>query len=198
MTKTIILSDRGPVEMTYEEVLKQFTPMIEKFAWTACNKSDFNKPDHEEVLQELKLQTWIAYERYDGTNAFSTYLVFYLQGAIHRSTFKMYAKKRNNEAGFISLNQSASDEDEMSIESVIGEEDVDISSLAFRDFIENLEKNIDPVEKKILRLFMDKTDYSVRDLGDELGISRQGANKKVIKFKHKMAKILTDAGFVTC
>jgi RNA polymerase sigma factor (sigma-70 family) len=198
MKKTIILKDRGPVQMTYEEVLEQFDSMIQRFAYHAIEKILFNKPDKEEVIQELQLQTWIAYKRYNGKNAFSTYLHYYLQGAIHRSTFKLFAQKRTNTAGVVSLNQAMGGDDaELELEGLLGEEDMDICSLAFREFLESLEKKLDSVEKQILRVLMDKSDFTVQDLADKLGMSRQGANKKVNKFKEKMAVMLVESGFAS-
>ena len=51
MKKTIILSNGVEKEMTYEEVLKQFTPMINKAANICVNK--FNGAiEKEDIVQE--------------------------------------------------------------------------------------------------------------------------------------------------
>lgn len=199
MKKVILLTDRGSVEMTFEEVLVQFDRLIDKFANLAISKIVYNKPEKEDLIQELHIYTWLAYLRYDSNTEimFSTYLWKYLMGANHRSTAKLFAKKRINENGTVSLNQPLSSEDDGTmVEELFGDECLEISSLAFRDFVEKFEKKLDPVEKRIFKVIMDRSDLSVRDLGDELGMSRQGANKKVNKFKIKVAQELKSAGFV--
>lgn len=197
MTKTIILSDKGPVEMSFEDILKQFEFMIEGFANEALNKMVYNKPEREDILQELKLQAWEAYRRYNGQNAFSTYLTYRLQHGIHRATTKLYAKKRINTAGVISLNDIlGGDDGELELQGILGKEDLEICSYEFREFVQTLEKILDDSEKKVLKVLMDKDDYSVQDLADQLHISRQGANKKVVKLREKMEILMKDTGFV--
>lgn len=197
MSKIIILKDRGAVEMTFEEVLKQFERMIERFARLAIEKIVYNKPEKEELLQELRLQVWEAYRRYNGENAFSTYLHYRLKHGIHRGTVKSFAQKRINEAGTTSLNEIVGgDGDELELEGLIGEEDLELTSLDFREFVMELEKKLDENEKKILKVLMDKQDFSVQDLADQLRISRQAANKKVNKFREKLEKIMKETGYV--
>lgn len=197
-TKTIKLSNGVVKQMTFEEVLEQFDGMINRFANEALEKIVFNKPEREELLQELCIQVWEAYKRYDGKHAFSTYLHFRLQHGVHRVTMKLYAQKRTNERGVISLNKmiGSGDDSEQELETLFGEEDFEITSLAFREFMVELEKKLDPCEKKMLKVLIDRNNYSVQDFANELGISRQGANKKVNKFKKKMADLMIESGFV--
>lgn len=201
MKKKIIISSQGVVVMSFEEVLKQFEQMIEKFANSTINKIVYNKPEKEELLQELHLQAWEAFKRYDITkgHAFSTYLVYRLQLGIGRGTAKLYAQKRTNTKGTVSLNEvMGGDDGELELEGLLGEEDFDITSLAFREFLTELEKILTPVEKYMLKVLLDKGDFSVQDLADTLGMSRQGANKKIVKFKEKMKVFLNEGGFVAC
>lgn len=195
MKKTIILSDKGAVEMTFEEVLEQFKGMIERYVYTTAMKSVYNAPDRDELRQELRLQTWIAYENYNGTNTFSTYLVYRLQHGISKFTAKMYAKKRVNTAGTVSFDMNPDSDGEMEFSGLFGEEDEKIGSFAFREFLIDLEKKLDSTERQLLLVLMNKSDFSVQDLATKFGVSRQAANKKVNKFKVKMAEILKDAGF---
>jgi biotin operon repressor len=62
----------------------------------------------------------------------------------------------------------------------------------------HLEKTLEPCEKLMLKSMINKKDFSIMDLADELGMSRQGANKKYNKFKEKMARILREMGYVAC
>ncbi|HLO11509.1 MAG TPA: sigma-70 family RNA polymerase sigma factor [Pseudoneobacillus sp.] len=197
MKKAILFKDGEIKHMTFEEVLDQFERMINRFATQALDKIVFNKPDREEIIQELQLQTWEAYRRYNGENAFSTYLYYRLQHGIHRSTMKLYAQKRTNKKGVESLNKLlGSESDGEELENILGEDDFELVSYEFREFMSHLDKILDPCEKKILRVLMDKGDTSVQDLAAQLGISRQGANKKVNKFREKLEKIMLETGFV--
>lgn len=197
-TKAIKLSNGVIKQMSFEEVLEQFDGMVNRFANKALEKIIYNKPEREELIQELCIQVWEAYKRYDGKHAFSTYLHFRLQHGIHRVTMKLYAQKRKNERGVISLNKmiGGDDDSEQELETLLGENDSEITSLSFREFMTELEKKLDPCEKKMLKVLLDRNEYSVQDLAYELGISRQGANKKVNKFKKKMANLMIESGFI--
>jgi RNA polymerase sigma factor (sigma-70 family) len=197
MKKAIILSNGEVREMSFEEVLAQFNNMLHKSANDTISKIVFNKPEKDDIMQELRFQTWEAFNRYDGKHAFSTYLTYRIQHGVHRSTNKMYAKKRTNENGTTSLNKIISGEGpDRELEGLLGEEDRDINSVEFREFITDLEKKLNSCEKIMLKTLMDKNDFSVRDLGDELGVSRQAANNKIRKFREKMANLLTATGYV--
>lgn len=196
--KRIILSNGVVKEMSYEDILKQFEAMIHQFANSAINKIVFNAPEKEEVMQELRIQTWEAYRRYNGINAFSTYLVPRLQHGVHRATQKLYAKKRTNKNGVESLNKLIGGENgENELADILGVEDTEMVSAAWRELTIHLEKTLTKDELSMLRVLIEKEDgYSVQDFADENKMSRQGANKKINKFKSKMAAIMTDSGYV--
>lgn len=206
MKKAIILSNGVVKEMTFEQVLDQFKPMMNKWAYSALNKIVYSssKPDKEELLQEMRIQAWTAFQRYDEIHAFSTILVPRLQHAIHVSTNKMYAQKRTRKGHQFELTMDEvmsgdNGEGGGSLAGLLGEEDEGLVSLEFREFIEGLEKRLDDVEKKMVRVLIEKEDgYSVQDFANEEGISRQGANKKLNKFKEKMEMILLSTGYAVC
>lgn len=192
-----IIIDEQAIIMNFEDVLKQFNPMLRKQANLTLSKIVYNKPEYEEVMQELKLQAWEAFDRYDGRGAFSTYLHYYLLNGANRSTQKLYAQKRTNTNGSISMSEvvGGGEGDENEIGNFLGELDQSIESLIFVEFVEKLEKMLDSVENKILQVLMSREDFTVQDLANELGMSRQGANKKVNKFKEKLAEILLETGY---
>jgi RNA polymerase sigma factor (sigma-70 family) len=200
MTKAIILSNGVVKNMTYEEVLKQFDQMLNRFVTQAIEKIVYNKPEFEEIKQELRIQTWEAYRRYDGKHAFSTYLVPRLQHGVYRATQKMYAKKRTYKGKMTQLDESLDTKDgtKMTISELIGDEDQDMMSLPFKELMIYLEKTLDYSEQVMLKSLLDKNDFSIQDLADELGMSRQGANKKYNKFRSKMANLLRELGYVAC
>lgn len=203
MKKQVILSNGVVKEMTYEEVLKQFNPMMNRFANSAIDKVVYNKPEKEELLQEMRIQAWTAFKRYDEIHAFSTCLVPRLQHAIHKSTSKMYAQKRKKTGFEHSIDEVLSSEDGegggFAYGSILGEEDAEMSSLDFREFISGLENKLTDAEKKMIRVLIEKEDgYSVQDFADDEGISRQGANKRLTKFKEKMEYLLLSSGYAVC
>lgn len=198
MTKKLIKFTSGDKEMTYEEVLKQFEPMLNKFANYSINQIEYNKPEKEEMMQELRLRAWQAYCRYNGNYKFSTYLHYYLLNACSRVTTKLYAKKRTNINGSVSFQDTVggSNESDDNYDEIIGEDDERISSLEFQSFYGLLLEILNDEEKLILHVLMDKKDFSVRDLADELGVTRQGAYKKVNKLKEKIGHMLITSGYV--
>jgi RNA polymerase sigma factor (sigma-70 family) len=197
MTKAIILSNGVVKNMTFEEVLKQFEKMINGFAYQALNSFVYNGPEKDELIQELHIQVWEAYRRYNGKNAFSTYLHPRLQHGVTRATQKIFAKKRQAAKGITSLNTMiGSEEGESELEHLLGEEDYELTSVEFRDFMNHLEKTLDSCEKLMLKSLLDKNDFSIQNLADTLGMSRQGANKKYNKFKEKMANMMEEVGYV--
>lgn len=199
MKKNIILTGGVIKSMDFEEVLKQFKDMINRAANETLGKIIYNKPEREDLIQELNLQCWEAFERYDEQHAFSTYLHYRLQLGVNKYTMGNYAKKRQNN-GLTSLNETIKGEGgkEVEISDRIGEVDEEIVSLEFREFLIYLEKVLSGDELMILTSLMNKKDFSVADLAIEWGISRVAANNRVRKFKERMAGIMRGTGFVAC
>ena len=197
MKKNVILSGGEVRLMSFEEVLVQFKDMINRTANETLNKILYNKPEREDLMQELRLQVWEAYERYDEKHAFSTYLTYRLQLGVNKHTMGNYAKKRQNN-GVTSLNAELSDEGESSLESVLGHEDEEMVSLEFREFVQYLEKILSPNELMMLSCIINKKEFSVADLAVEWGVSRVMANRRVKQFKERLAGIMRGTGYVTC
>jgi RNA polymerase sigma factor (sigma-70 family) len=199
MKKNIVLSGGIVQAMTFEEVLKQFKDMINRTANETLNKIVYNKPEREDLIQELNLQCWEAFERYDEKHAFSTYLHYRLQLGVNKYTMGNYAKKRQNN-GVSSLNEPIKGKDgaEVEVSDRIGALDQDMMSLEFRDFMEYLEKILSDDELVTMHSLMNKKDLSVADLAIEWGVSRVTANNRVRKLKTRLAGIMRGTGFVTC
>ena len=195
MKKEIILSGGVVKEMTFEEVLVEFEAMIHQKANETLSKIIYNKPEKEDLVQELKLQTWEAFQRYDGSNQFSTYLFYRLKLGVNNTCNGMLAQKRQNN-GLISLNKELDSDGEGSIESLLGEEDEDLVSVEFREFLKYLSEMLSDDEKKILMFFIDKKDRTVADLAREWGVSRVAANNRVRKFREKLGQLLLSTNYV--
>jgi RNA polymerase sigma factor (sigma-70 family) len=196
MTKTIKFSNGIEKEMTFEEVVKKFTPLMNRTANIALGKIVYNAPEKEDVMQELRYELWEAYKRYDGRAAFITYATYRLKLAINKIITPLFAQKRTNTYGQISANEMLENGDgEVELIDTLGVVDEELLSADFRALIVELEKNLDSTEKLMLQTLISKKDFSVVELSKKLNMSRQGANKKLNKFKIKMAKLLQDSQY---
>ena len=199
MKKNIILTGGVVKSMDFEEVLKQFKDMVNRTANETLGKIIYNKPEREDLIQELNLQVWETFERYDEEHAFSTFLHYRLQLGVNKYTMGNYAKKRQNN-GVSSLNETIKGEggNDVEISDRIGDVDEEIVSLEFREFLTYLEKILSEDEILILSSLMNKKDFSVADLAIEWGVSRVAANNRVRKFKERLAGIMRGTGYVAC
>lgn len=199
MTKKIILTGGVVKEMSFNEVLHQFKDMVNQAANQTLNKIVYNKPEREDLIQELNLQVWEAYERYDEKHAFSTYLHYRLQLGVNKYTMGNYAKKRQNK-GITSLDEPVKGKGDanLNITEVIGDLDEDMVSLEFREFMDYLETILSGDELMILTCMINKKEFSVADLAIEWGISRVAANNRVRKFRERLAGIMRGTGYVAC
>jgi RNA polymerase sigma factor (sigma-70 family) len=197
--KNIVLAGGVVKAMNFEEVLNQFKDMINRAANETLGKIFYNKPEREDLIQELNLQCWEAYERYDEKHAFSTYLHYRLQLGVNKYTMGNYAKKRQNN-GISSLDEPLKGKNgqDMSLAEKIGEFDGEMLSFEFREFLVYLEKILSDDELMILTSMLNKKDFSVADLAIEWGVSRVTANNRFRKFKERLAGIMRGTGFVAC
>lgn len=193
MTKIIKFSNGKEMEMTFEQVEKKFTPLMYRTARIAVGKIVFNAPEIEDVMQELRYELWEAYSRYDGRGAFITYATYRLKLGINKIITPLFAQKRTNTYGQVSMNQCVeTGDDEVELIDVIGDVDSELENSEFLAFVQQLESQLDSTEKLMLKSLISKKDFSVVELGKILNMSRQGANKKLNKFKEKMAIILKE------
>lgn len=198
--REIRFSDGEVKLMTYDEVLKQFSDMINKFAYEIVSNSIYNEIlEKDDVKQELLIGLWKAYLQYDvnAKTAFSTYLHHKLMGKRSTVVSKVTAKKRVNESGTLSMNASVlEDGGESELENSLGYEDDSIAAVEFSEFIKGVNQSLNKEDRLCLRVLMDKKSYSVNDLSEDLGMTRQGAAKKVNVFKEKMKNILVETGYL--
>lgn len=196
-TKKIKFSNGITKEMTFDEVEKQFSDMLNLFANNAIRRMTYNKPEKQDVLQELRFELWQAYERYDHERAvFSTYAHYRLKLAIVKVVNPMFAKKRINIYGEVSINDVVpGDEGDVEIADAIGFDDSSFDDVEFQVFVENLEKQLTESEKVLLQALVSKKEISITQIGQMFGITRQAANKRMLVFKDKLAKILIKNGY---
>lgn len=196
-TKTIRFSNGVSKEMTFEEVEKQFNRMLNRFAENTINRIVYNKPEKDDLMQELRYELWEAFDRYDSDLAvFSTFATYRLKLAVNKVVNPMMAKKRTNVYGEVSMNSlMKSDEDEAEYGDLIGELDESYEDIEFAAFITKLSQQLTEPEQIMLKSLINKKEFSVAKLGEELGITRMGAHLKLKQFKEKMAHILISTGY---
>lgn len=188
--KEILLSDGRVLKMTFEEVYKKFAPMITKTIKKANSRFIFNQVEEDDFRQELNLELWRAYQSYDIStgNRFTTYLYYKLQKGVRNMTYSRYALKNQNN-GVYSIHAPIGD-DELKIEDMISIDDTSLDNIHFRELFDLIIKNITEEEKDILRVLLDRKEFSVVDYAKKYGITRQAANQRVVKLRKKLQKIV--------
>ena len=189
-TKQIILSSNHKKEMTFEEVVEQFEPMLRKKIWNTNNRSLYNKVETEDFMQELMVELWKAYDQYDPElgNCFSTYLHFKLLKGVRDVTYSRYFQK-NQHNGLISMDAKMGNT-EMEIKDLF-KSDADTSEdLEYKELINLILDNIEEEEVELLKVIIDRQIYTVQDYANKHNITRQGANQRVIKLRKKLKNII--------
>lgn len=195
MKKTIILSEGVKKEMTYEEVLKQFKSMINKHANMFLGKFTKEHMEREDILQELNVATWKAYQEYDGIHAFSTFLTFKLMKETSNAAQKITRKKREHFSS--SMNSSASEDGDLKLENLIPIEDFTSENMIAKEMMDLITENINEREQQELACILYPKEYSVSALADSRGITRQAAGQRVKKTRAKLQVLFTENNLVT-
>lgn len=191
-TKTIIFNDGSKAEMTFEQILHQYDLLIKKHCRMAVQNLMYNKPENDDVVQQMRIAAWKAFIKYEPERglAFSTYLVYWLQHAESAIVAPMFAQKRVNAEGTVSFDESKTDDGEGDMKNVIGEDDENIGDVEYNDLLKRITSMLNSKERVYFKYFLDSEYYNTTRLGDELGVSRQAAHKQVKLLKVKLQDIL--------
>lgn len=188
--KEILLSNGEVKTMTYEEVSKQFEPMIIKAMNDANNKFMYNAVEKEDFKQILDIEVWRAYEAYDieQGNCFSTYLYFKLQKGVRNATYHRYAQK--NQGTVISANAPIGD-DELKLEDMFSTDDTSTDNIFFNELATIIKENVSEEEEEILKCLLNKKDFPVVEYAAKHNMTRQAANQRVKKLQRKLREIIS-------
>lgn len=186
--KKIILTN-GVIEMTFEEVLKQFTPMINKAANIFISK--FYNEDREEIVQELEIATWKAYQSYNGEYAFSTHLTYQLKSVTGNRAQDITADKRTARK-VLSISATLFEEEGSTLENIIAHEDYINENIVATEMMDIIMNNLNEREQLELQCLLYPKEFSSTKLSEVLGISRQAANQRVGKLKMKLQRLLIE------
>lgn len=194
MKKTIILSNGVTKSMTIEQVLKQFRNMIQKHANLTMSKFE-GHIEREDLVQQLEIAAWEAFNEYDQIHAFSTILTFKLKGVTGNMAQKITAKKREHFS--VSMNATIGDTEDLKLEDMFSVDDYTAENMSANEMFAVIRENIqDKREIEELQCIMDPKEFSVTKLAEKRGISRQAANQRVNKTKDKLKALLIENQFV--
>lgn len=186
--KQIILSNGVVKTMTFEEVLKQFTPMINRATNIAMGKFT-NNIEREDMIQEMKFEAWKAYEEYNGVNAFSTILHYKLMKVTGNEAQKITAQKRSS-AGLVSMNATIGDGEDLTLQDMFAAEDFTSESMIAQDMMQLIKANLDERELEEFQCILYPEDFNASRLAEMRGISRQASAQRVNKTKAKIQQLL--------
>lgn len=191
------------VEMSLEEVIKKFRPMLAKETRKHTDNTVFNAIDKEDLMQEMTIATWEALETYDlsyGTQ-FSTHLYNHLRGQKTKVTQPLFAKKRSATHGIFSLD-SSNEFDQFTDDSLLeknvlkslADQNADIESVFFNDDIEKLiYENTNEMERDFIEIMILESQgkYGNKaEVGKKYGLDRKTVARRVEKTKMKLQNLL--------
>ena len=189
-------------EMEFEDLYDHFFKSIQKESWSLIRRYSFLNKDI--VDQQFTIELWTAFERYDITKGqcVSTYIYWRFNRA--RSALltpeigSVKAKFEKSSINSLDKNvagENSSDFSNQKFESDsncehMRQEQPDNQAIETELFsiIDNYLLNDE--EKDLVRVLLDKKEYSVADYAINWNISRMAANKRLIKLKSKLSTFL--------
>ncbi len=158
--------------MTTPELQQRFQSLVEehkKILYKVCNSYCRNRDDREDLAQEIVVQLWRSFEKFDGRVRFSTWMYrIALNVAI-----SFYRRESTRTQHVISDEEhllNAVDDSEQPPEDV---------QLLYR-FIETL----DPLNKALVLLYLDGNSH--QEIAGVLGISETNVATKIGRLKQKI------------
>lgn len=139
-----------------------------------------NQEDQNDLYQEIILQLWKSYTRFQGQSQFSTWMY-----RVALNTAITYFKKakhvvERNEAFDDKVKNLQSSEVDMVVESQV-------------QYLYNAIYLLNDVEKALIFLYLEG--FSHQDIGNNLGISEGNARVKLNRTKSKLQEIIKDQGY---
>ena len=156
------------------ELIEQHKGILHKVARMYMDNSE----DQNDLIQEIVLQLWKSFERFEGNSQFSTWMYrFSLNTAL---TFFKKEKKKTDRYTFLEnidqVDEVDSDEKETQLE-------------LFYKAVHELNK----VEKALIFLFLEGQSH--KEIGSNLGISEGNARVKLNRTKEKIQIIIKKYGY---
>ncbi len=137
-----------------------------------------NSEDQNDLVQEIVLQLWKSYERFEGNAQFSTWMY-----RVSLNTALTYFKKEKKKTDQHTLIENIDQIDEHDS----GEKETQLE--LFYKAIQELNK----VEKALIFLFLEGQSH--KEIGQNLGISEGNARVKLNRTKEKIQLIIKKYGY---
>lgn len=182
-------------EMTFEEVLAQFTPAIHKEI--NSQKANFNRAGEEtdDMFQNGTIWLWKAYSSYDISKEtqFYTYAYTYIKRGVQDITMTNNAQKRNNFQA-VSFDASlTSDDDDFSLQSVLKYEDDFTGELIAENIVKDSMKLMSEAEKQAFPYML--KEIPAARLAKDLGVSKQCMAARYRDIKAKIKTVAMEYGY---
>lgn len=172
MKKQLIIKGEV-VEMTFEEVLEQFTPAIHKEINDQKSKVSNGTEEREDMFQDASVELWKAYQKYDIEQGlyFFTYAQKYIRGGV------FWMGKRNNRQKrkciTVSMDEQLSEgEEDFTLKNSLSENLDMSSSMETKEILQTAIQQMTNTEAEYL-VYMLK-EYSSAEVAREKGVTRQG------------------------
>lgn len=190
MTKQLIIKGKV-VEMTFEEVLELFTPLIYKEI--NRQKSVFNRvsEEREDMYQDASLYLFKAYEKYDIGKGyhFTTFARRYVQRGVQNMTRENQMQKRDGIT--VSIDQQVQGSEGNAgelINLLVDETDMD-SPIIAQEVIKQVSNILTDNENDYLNAMLEG--YTQTEVAKTKGVTRQNAYLEFNKIKNKIRLVAT-------
>ena len=163
--------DHNNQKDTFVNVVSENIGIIHKICNIYCNTQE----DKKDMMQEITLQLWKSFPRFQKRSKFSTWMY---KIALNTAITNIRKSKRNP------LREVISDKiPDLPEKEHIPSLDNDINSLY------KAITKLNDIEKSIIFLYLEKTIY--HEIGDIVGISEKNVSVKIVRIKNKLQKLLT-------
>jgi len=164
---------RSPAkEQEFLTILEAYKKLLFKISNAYCS----DKEDRKDLLQEIILQLWRAYPKYDDTYALSTWIY---RIALHVSiSFLRKEKSRKR----LNLDMG---EPILEIREEEGQEELAENIKRLNVFISHLKK----LDKALMILYLEGKSH--QEIGEILGLSKSNVGTKIGRIKEKLKKHFT-------
>ena len=165
--------------MATQELQERFQTVVDqhkKILYKVCNSYCRERDSRDDLAQEIMIQLWRSFSKFDGRCRFSTWMYrIALNVAI-----SFYRKESTRTRHVIS--------DEQRLLETADETDSQPEDIRLLyQFIEGL----DPLNKALVLLYLDENSY--REMADVLGITETNVATKISRLKNKMKQELGGA-----
>ena len=162
------------------ELQERFQTVVDqhkKILYKVCNSYCRNRDDRDDLAQEIIIQLWRSFGKFDERYRFSTWMYrIALNAAIS------FYRRENTRTRYV-----ISDEEHL-LEAIDEAKNQPEEIRLLYEFIEGL----DPLKKALVLLYLDGNNY--QEIADVLGISETNVATKISRLKSKMKQEFRETG----